>query len=381
MKRKVAIIDPLGAHGSSHHFYLYGQLDGLRNNKVDVRIYTNKKTEDPCIRGVRFYQTYGDLFSNDLKIISGIKYVLGSIKSMVLARISGVSLFHFHIFYTNVLVLFNLLLVKFLFGKVVFTIHDVASFSSKNQFLFLSKLVYKMTDLILTHNRFSKSEIIKIDPILKHKIHIIPHGNYTSYINVYKDKNKSREYLSLPKDKTILLFFGLIKDVKGLDVLLKSFKKVIDENPDTILLVAGKPWKNDFSVYQKIIDDYNLRDNIILHTRFIFHNDLDHYYCASDLVVLPYKKIYQSGVLMMALSYKRAVLTSDLPPLKEIITDNENGFLFKSEDVDDLSARINLILSDKMKLEKVQKNAGRLINEKFGWNEIGRLTKTAYQTL
>ena len=58
MKRKVAIIDPLGAHGSSHHFYLYGQLDGLRNNEVDVRIYTNKKTEDPCIRGVRFYQTY-----------------------------------------------------------------------------------------------------------------------------------------------------------------------------------------------------------------------------------------------------------------------------------------------------------------------------------
>ena len=135
------------------------------------------------------------------------------------------------------------------------------------------------------------------------------------------------------------------------------------------------------SVYQKIIDKNNLRDNIVLHTKFISHNDIDHYYCASDLVVLPYKKIYQSGVLMMALSYQRAALTSDLPPLKEFIVDNENGFLFKSEDIDDLSVRINLILSDKKKLEIVQKNAGRLINEKFSWNEIGRLTKQAYQTL
>ncbi|MEC7646005.1 MAG: glycosyltransferase family 4 protein [Bacteroidota bacterium] len=381
MKRKVAIIDPLGSHGSSHHFYLFGQLDGLSNCEVDIRIYTNNQTENPCISRVGFYQTYGDLFSSEFKILSGIKYVLGSIKSVVHARLSGVSLFHFHIFYTNVLVLFNLLLVKFLFGKVVLTIHDVASFSSKNQLLFISKLVYKITDLILTHNQFSKSEIIKIDPMLNGKIHIIPHGNYIPFINIYKDKNKSREYLSLPKEKTILLFFGMIKEVKGLDVLLKSFKKVIDINPDTILLIAGKPWKNDFSVYQKIIDKNNLRDNIVLHTKFISHNDIDHYYCASDLVVLPYKKIYQSGVLMMALSYQRAALTSDLPPLKEFIVDNENGFLFKSEDIDDLSVRINLILSDKKKLEIVQKNAGRLINEKFSWNEIGRLTKQAYQTL
>ena len=105
--------------------------------------YIQIRRRRSCIRGF-VLSTYGDLFSSDLKIISGIKYVLGSIKSIVLARISGVSLFHFHIFYTNVLVLFNLLLVKFLFGKIVFTI-DVASLSSQNQFLFFYlKLVYKI---------------------------------------------------------------------------------------------------------------------------------------------------------------------------------------------------------------------------------------------
>ena len=148
--------------------------------------------------------------------------------------------------------------------------------------------------------------------------------------------------MELPVEKTILLFFGMIKKVKGLDVLLRSLRKVIDINPDIILLIAGNPWENDFDICKEIIHQNNLSNNIILHTKFIPHEDVEYYYCASDLVVLPYKKIYQSGVLMMALSYERPVLVSDLPALKEIIVDNENGFLFKTENVDDLTKDLNL---------------------------------------
>ena len=381
MKKKVAIIDPLGSHGSSHHFYLFGQLRSLKNNEVNIRLYTNSKTENPQINGVKFYQTFGNLFSSKFIIISGVKYILGSIRSVFHARFCGVEVFHFHIFYTNILVLINLFLVKLLFGKIVLTIHDVSSFSSKSRHSITSSLIYKLTDLILTHNEFSKSEITKISPSSKDSISIIPHGNYSPFINIQKDKNKSREYLDLPAEKTILLFFGMIKKEKGLDILLKSFSKIIDSNPDILLLVAGKPWGNDFSVYQHIIDKNNLAENIILHTKYIPNKDVEYYYSASDLVVLPYKKIYQSGVLMMTLSYNRPALLSDLLPLKEVITDNENGFLFKSEDIDDLSEKLNCILSDKENLERVRKNGYILINEKFGWNNIGRLTKKAYQTL
>ena len=381
MKKKVAIIDPLGAHGSSHHFYLFGQLDGLRNNDVNIRLYTNSKTENPQINRVRFYPTYGDLFSSNLTIVSGIKYILGSMKSVFHARFNGVSIFHFHIFYTNILVLFNLLLVKLLLGKVVLTIHDVTSFAEKDKSNLISNLVYKLADLIITHNQFSKDEIIKLNTSLKENIHIIPHGNYVPFIHVQRDKKKSREYLNLPNEKTILLFFGMIKKVKGLDVLLQSFKTVVATNPDTVLLIAGNLWENDFADYQEIIDKNNLTEHIILHTKFIPHGDVEHYYCASDLVVLPYKKIYQSGVLMMTLSYERPALVSDLPPLKEVVIDNENGFLFKSEDVNDLAEKINLILSDQENLERVRKNGSTLINTKFGWDEIGRLTKLAYETL
>ena len=381
MKRKVAIIDTLGAHGGAFHFYTFGQSIGLIKSAVDVSLYTNNETNNPQISKLNFFSFYKDVFASKYRIINGLRWIYGSLKSILHARFSGVSIFHFHIFYTNILVFFNLLLAKFLFGKVVLTIHDVASFANNRESIIPSNLFYKLSNVILTHNQFSKEEIIKLDSSLKEKISIIPHGNYIPFINVRNDKQNSRQYLGLPQDKEILLFFGMIKKVKGLDVLLKSLKNVVNENPNTILLIAGKTWENDFSSYQDIIDKNRLSSNIILHNRFIPHDDVEYYYSASDLVVLPYKKIYQSGVLMMALSYERPALVSDLSPLKEVITNNENGFVFKSEDANDLTEKINIILSDKGNLERVSENGKLLINEKFSWDQIGELTKQAYQVL
>jgi len=381
MNRKVAIIDPLGAHGSSHHFYLFGQAEGLLNNDVELSLYTNNETASPEINGLFFFTFYKDIFKSKSIVFSGIKWIIGTVFSVFHARFSGISIFHFHIFYTNVLVLFNLLIVKILFGKVVLTVHDVSSFSNSSNSSVIGNLIYKLTDRIITHNEFSKSEIINVNADLSPCISIVPHGNYTPFINIQYDKEKSKEQLGIPNNRRILLFFGMIKKEKGLEILLSALRGVIKQNPDVLLVIAGKPWKNDFSAYQKIIDENNLSEYILLHTKFIPHEDVEHYYCASDLVVLPYKKIYQSGVLMMTLSYERPSLVSDLAPLKEIITNNENGFLFKTESVSDLTTKLNSILNDEELMEEVRVKGVELINTKYDWVEIGRQTKQVYQSL
>mgnify|MGYP002177681837 FL=1 len=84
---------------------------------------------------------------------------------------------------------------------------------------------------------------------------------------------------------------------------------------------------------------------------------------------------------MMTLSYERPALVSDLPPLKEIISDNENGFLFKTENVSDLTTKLNSILSDKGLMEEVRVKGTELVNTKYDWSVIGRQTKQAYQSL
>jgi D-inositol-3-phosphate glycosyltransferase len=381
MNRKVAIIDTLGAHGGAFHYYTFGQSIGLINNGVDVSLYTNNETANPKICGVKFFAFYKNIFKSKFRVISGIKWIIGTILSVFHARFSGISIFHFHIFYTNILVLFNLLFVKILFGKVVLTVHDVSSFSNSSNSSIISKLVYKLTDRIITHNKFSVSEIINMNANLSSCISIIPHGNFIPFINIQYDKEKSKEQLGIPNNRRVLLFFGMIKKVKGLEILLSALKGVVNQNPDVLLVIAGKLWENDFSAYQKIIDENNLSEYILLHTKFIPEEDVEHYYCASDLVVLPYKKIYQSGVLMMTLSYERPALVSDLPPLKEIISDNENGFLFKTENVSDLIAKLNSILDNQALLEQVRIKGTELVNTKYDWGEIGRQTKQAYQSL
>ena len=381
MNRKVAIIDPLGAHGSSHHFYLFGQASGLLNNDVELSLYTNNETPSPEINGLKFFTFYKEIFKSKSKIINGIKWIIGTILSVFHARFSGISIFHFHIFYTNILVLFNLLFVKILFGKVVLTVHDVSSFSNSSNSSIIEKLIYKLTDRIITHNEFSKLEILNVNADSSSCISIVPHGSYTPFINIQYDKEKSKEQLGIPNNRRILLFFGMIKKVKGLEVLLSALKGVIKKNSDVLLVIAGRVWENDFSAYQKIIDENNLSEYILLHTKFIPQEDVEHYYCASDLVILPYKKIYQSGVLMMTLSYERPALVSDLPPLKEIISDNENGFLFKTENVSDLTTKLNSILSDKGLMEEVRVKGTELVNTKYDWSVIGRQTKQAYQSL
>tara|TARA_B110000967_G_scaffold94205_1_gene96831 strand:+ start:204 stop:1349 length:1146 start_codon:yes stop_codon:yes gene_type:complete len=381
MNRKVAIIDTLGAHGGSFHFYTFGQAIGLVNNGVNVSLYTNNETADPKISGVKFFAFYKNIFKNSFRITSGINWILGTVFSVFHARFSGISVFHFHIFYTNFLVLFNLLFVKILFGKVVLTVHDVSSFSNSSNSLIITNLIYKLSDRIITHNQFSKSEIINVNTNLEPYISIVPHGNYIPFINIQFNKEKSRKILAIPNNRRVLLFFGMIKKVKGLEILLSALKGVVEKNPDVLLVIAGKPWENDFSVYQNIIDENNLSDYVLLHTKFIQQENVEHYYCASDLVVLPYKKIYQSGVLMMTLSFERPALVSDLPPLTEIISNNENGFVFKTENVSDLTNKLNSILINEVLMEKVRVKGVELIKKKYDWVDIGRQTLQAYLSL
>ena len=176
--------------------------------------------------------------------------------------------------------------------------------------------------------------------------------------------------------KKVLLFFGMIKKVKGLDLLLTAFSRIIKRHSDIVLLIAGKSWKNDFSYYKKIIDKYNLSQHIIFTNNFIPHNDVKYYYSAADLVVLPYKKIYQSGVLMMTLSYQKPALVSDLDPLNEIIEDGINGFVFKSEDHDSLFNKLDNIFLEKYDMKQINLNANLKIKNEFDWTNIGELTKS-----
>ena len=381
MKKKVAIIDHLGAHGSSHHFYLFGQAKGLIENNIKVNLYTNSSTINPLIKDLKFFQYYKNIFNTKNKFLSLLRYLIGSVKSHIHARVSSCNIFHYHLFGSSILVIFNMILAKLLFAKITLTIHDVKSFSKKNKSSFYSSLIYFFSDLILTHNQFSKAEITFNFPYLANKIEIIPHGNYTPFISIEENQKITRTKLNIPQEKKVLLFFGMIKSVKGLDVLLKAMPEIIKSNPNILLLIAGKPWRDDFSKYEDLINNLKIRKYCQLEIKFIDHKDVSSFYSASDIVVLPYRKIYQSGVLMMSLSYKKPVVVSDLPSFKEVVEDKKTVVFFLAENSSSLAEAIISLLNDEKLLVDIKKNSFDLMQEKFSWTHIGQLTSNAYDKI
>ena len=171
-----------------------------------------------------------------------------------------------------------------------------------------------------------------------------------------------------------LLFFGQIKDSKGLEILLYALPKVRN---NVKLIIAGNPWKTNIKKYDKIIEKLKLSEQIIRLYRFISDSERDILFNACECNILPYKKIYQSGVLLMSLSYGLPVIASNLEANREIITNNENGLLFNSYNSEHLAEKINFLLPNNNLQNKISTNA-ILTAQKYSWDKIANSYKNLF---
>jgi D-inositol-3-phosphate glycosyltransferase len=184
------------------------------------------------------------------------------------------------------------------------------------------------------------------------------------------------------KDFTnVILFFGQIKKVKGLDHLIRAFRAVLQEHPDSVLLIAGQVWKDDFSHYARLIASLGLEENVLPRIEHIPDEDVAAYFQSADVVALPYRKVYQSGVLLMACSYGRPIVATSVGGMKEVIEDGVSGYLVPPGDEEGLAEAIARLLSDKEKAEAMGRIARRRAEEDFSWERVALRTKEIYAGL
>ena len=375
MKIKVAIIDPIGSHGSSHHYYLFAQAKGLIENKVDVTIFSNKKTYLSSLGKIKVENTFGDIFKTKGKLANAIFYVIGILKSFFKAKVSSHNFFHLHFFDFNILNFFACFFAIFFNVKLILTIHDVNPFSKKTN-PYLKRWILLLADKVIVHNEFSKKELIK-DKINLKKISIIPHGHYLDFIEPKTNKIVAKKKFGL-QNKKVIMFFGMIKEEKGLDILIKSFHKVHKNNKDVVLFIAGKNYKTDNKKYTKIINQLGLKNSCVIHNKYIPENELCDYYGCADVIVLPYKLIFQSGVLMMSSSFNVPIIVSDLEPFLDIIENQINGLVFKVNDVKSLAEELIFSVNNSEKMNSYAKNNFEKIKNQYDWTKIGKLNKDVY---
>ncbi len=376
---KVAIIEPVGGHGGMH-YYDFGLAGGLVRAGLHVTLYTCDATRPPPGAAFEVQPSFRGVYGKAPRSLRALRYIRGLLSSLLQARRQGVRIAHFHFFQTSVLEWLCLAAARALGLRTVVTAHDVASFAGEDTPR-LARPIYRLAERVIVHNAESRRALLARMHLPEAQVRIIPHGDYSEFIPPRPERRVARARLGLPADAPVLLLFGQIKAVKGLDLLLESLPAVAAVFPGLRLLVAGRPWKDDLARYRTLAAERGVESKVNFHAGFVADGDVPFYYQAADLVVLPYRRIYQSGVLLMAMSYARPVLVSDLPGMLDIVEDGRNGLVFRAGDAQHLAERLIQALSQPERLEALARAGQTTLRENHNWTHLGRLTRDIYHGL
>lgn len=151
----------------------------------------------------------------------------------------------------------------------------------------------------------------------------IQHPLYDNFGEIIS-KQEARKYLNLNQDDNIILFFGFIRKYKGLDILFESIKYLNLSNIK--LLVAGEFYE-DRKQYDGLIEEYGIKDSLILRTDFIQDSEVKYYLCAADFVIQPYRNATQSGVTPLAYHFEKPMLVTNVGGLPDLVPDGKVGLI------------------------------------------------------
>ena len=160
-----------------------------------------------------------------------------------------------------------------------------------------------------------------------------PHPVYDSYLEAVS-KTEACTKLGLDPAKKYLLFFGFIREYKGLDLLLEAMADERIRAAGIELIVAGEYYNKDVEANNNsIIAKHRLQDVVHLNTDFIPNSEVRYFFSAADLVVQPYKHATQSGITQIAFHFEKPMVVTNVGGLAEVVPDGKVGFIAEPEPV------------------------------------------------
>ena len=372
---KVLLLSQIATIDYKYTFSLANSLKKC-GNEVELVIDDKKDNEYcECVIHNKFLTSRKDIskLKKLINYIESYKYILNKVIN------ENFDIVHVQWFQFSPIDYYFLKKIKKYNMKIVVSIHDILPFNEKKFDYYFHKKIYHTCDNIIVQALTNIKRFDELFPSEKNKIKFIPHGHFLDFADIHNMK-KSREKLNIPNDKFVYLFFGQIKKVKGVGILLEAFGELVQNNKDVYLVIAGSVWKDDFQPYQEIIDKFNLNsDNIKLDIRFIPDDQIGIYYSACDIAVLPYLDVYQSGVIQLTYAHNKPAIATAIPPFLEIVEDNVSGFVCQPNSVESLKDQMVKSIEKKNSLDKYAKNGIRAIKEKYCWEKIANEINDLYR--
>ena len=259
--------------------------------------------------------------------------------------------------------------------RVVLTLHNVLPHEEAPWRRWLFQSVFRFAHQFIVHSERNAQVLIEQYPRAVGRVTVVPMGIHTVTSGQKLSRQEARERLELPAEGWVILAFGNIRPYKGLDVLLRALRRVVDAGREATLLVAGQPW-NSFERYQNLIDELDLTAHVRLRLEYLPESEVEACFAAADLAVFPYTHFdAQSAAATLALSSGVPLVVSDVGGLPDLVGDARA--VVPANDPEALAQTLRAVLDDEALLAKLAADAKRRAAE-LDWGVIAQRTVEVY---
>jgi glycosyltransferase involved in cell wall biosynthesis len=286
-----------------------------------------------------------------------------------------------HLHCTNQIALAYLILLRQTGVPVVVTAHVVTAHERTRFQDAVHRRIHQASPLIIAHSQFDCTRLRAEFAVAPDRVIVIPHGEYGFFARdmAPPDRETARRSLGLSPQHETALFFGYIREYKGVDVLLDAWPAVAQARPNARLVVAGDPVQLD-QTRRDALQAAATRLGVIHRFAYVPFADVTRYFAAADVLILPYRHVSQSGVLFLALALNLPVVATRVGALPEVLRDGESGLLVPPESPAALAEALVRVLGDR-DLRKSLAEGGRRVVEDHSWPSIAQRTESAFERL
>jgi D-inositol-3-phosphate glycosyltransferase len=238
---------------------------------------------------------------------------------------------------------------------------------------------YVSADRLLVHCRATAEGLTARFGVAADTVSLVPMGPALEGSGA-PDRASARRRLGLPSTGALLLFFGIVREDKGIEPLIEAVSRIAPRHPDLRLVIAGRPQGLRATRIRDRVRASGLdEERAILRLAYVPTGEVPLYFAAASLVAYPYLKADQSAALTLALVHGRAAVVSDLGGLAELVDDTVSGRVVAAGDVDGLAAALDDLLSDEQRLDSMGRAARDIAGRQLSWSAAAERTAVAYE--
>ncbi len=263
-------------------------------------------------------------------------------------------------------------------SRIVLTVHDLLPHNTGETYKPTFLELYQRVDRIICHSEHVRTQLGAEFSVPADKVTVIPHGPFFYDLPAAFAGHTSPSFKLEPRS-VLVLWQGIISPYKGVDLLLRAWKKVEADGSDCRLAIAGTGAPELLEQIREQVKTLELRQ-VELQLRFISTEELVALYRAADVVVYPYRAITTSGALATGLALGKAIVASDLPVFRELLTDRENALLVDPQNSEELADALIELSRNRALREHL---SSRVRSMDFGdqsWLSIAKNTMQVYRS-